>query len=144
MYDTSTGEIAYSSSATTANKTFIIDHPLDDDKYLVHACLEGPEAGVYYRGEGEILPGTKYINIELPKYTSAFSDFTINITQIIENDDDDINTYASGRVIDNTFKVYGKPGKFNWMVFAKRSDIKVEPNKSDIIVRGDGPYKYVV
>ena len=35
-------------------KTFIINHPLDDSKYLVHACLEGPEAGIYYRGDGEI------------------------------------------------------------------------------------------
>jgi len=33
------------------SKTFVREHPLNKDKYLVHACLEGPEAGVYYRGE---------------------------------------------------------------------------------------------
>jgi hypothetical protein len=34
------------------SKTFIIDHPIKKDKYLVHACVEGPETGVYYRGKG--------------------------------------------------------------------------------------------
>ena len=28
-------------------KTFIIEHPQDTEKYLIHACLEGPEVGVY-------------------------------------------------------------------------------------------------
>ena len=35
-------------------KTFVIDHPDDENKYLVHVCLEGPEAGVYYRGKAEV------------------------------------------------------------------------------------------
>ena len=33
--------------ATGPSKSFIIDHPTDPSKYLVHVCLEGPEAGVY-------------------------------------------------------------------------------------------------
>ena len=49
VYDTNTGEILYQTA-----KTFVIPHPLKNDKYLVHACLEGPEAGVYYRGTGKI------------------------------------------------------------------------------------------
>ena len=45
MYDTATSELWYSgSNAGSANKTFVIDHPDDSDKYLVHVCLEGPEA----------------------------------------------------------------------------------------------------
>lgn len=31
-------------------KNFQIPHPLKEDKDLVHACLEGPEIGVYCRG----------------------------------------------------------------------------------------------
>jgi len=28
-------------------KMFVIEHPLDKEKLLAHACIEGPEAGVY-------------------------------------------------------------------------------------------------
>ena len=56
-------------------KSFIIDHPDDSSKYLVHVCLEGPEAAVYYRGKGEItnnnsvviyLPAVSYTHLTLP------------------------------------------------------------------------------
>ena len=43
-------------------KTFIIDHPIDKNKYLVHGCLEGPEFGVYYRGKSEILLKSNFDN----------------------------------------------------------------------------------
>ncbi len=41
-YNTTTNEISSNSA-----KTFVINHPTKPDSYLVHACLEGPEAGVY-------------------------------------------------------------------------------------------------
>jgi hypothetical protein len=69
IYNTTTNEIAYST------KTFVIDHPLNPEKYLVHGCLEGPEAGVYYRGLGTIY--NNICVITLPKYTEKFYDFTI-------------------------------------------------------------------
>ena len=27
-------------------KSFVIQHPINTNQYLVHACLEGPESGV--------------------------------------------------------------------------------------------------
>ena len=33
---------------------------------MVHGCLEGPEAGVYYRGKGEIPEGEDSVVITLP------------------------------------------------------------------------------
>ena len=53
-------------------KTFIIDHPVDDSKYLIHSCLEGPEAGVYYRGRGEII-NNKSTEIILPNYVESLA-----------------------------------------------------------------------
>ena len=45
-------EIVRSTVATSnGNKTFVIQHPTNTNKYLIHACLEGPESGVYYRGK---------------------------------------------------------------------------------------------
>jgi len=50
-----------------AAKSFIIDHPKEPEtKHLVHVCLEGPEAGVYYRGKGEIT-NNETVEISLQK-----------------------------------------------------------------------------
>lgn len=43
-------KIIYTEVLMARSKNFVIDHPLKKDKKLVHACLEGPENGVYIRG----------------------------------------------------------------------------------------------
>ena len=121
-------------------KSFIINHPVDEEKYLVHACLEGPEAGVYYRGIGEIIDNQSSI-VELPYYVDKFStDFTIQITPIYNGK---INILNVSEVSNNTFTVYGENCKFYWNVYGKRLDINVDPLKSDVDVKGSGPYLYI-
>lgn len=139
-YDPVSKEITHVST-----KTFVIDHPNHQDKYLVHACLEGPEAGVYYRGKGEITNGEETI-IYLPEYTKYFTDFTIDITSIGKYNKT-IYSVSEVEQIEETgnlkFSVYGSNGSFFWKVFGKRQEIEVEPSKSDVIVKGDGPYTYI-
>jgi len=141
-----TGPTGASSSITgpTGAKSFIIDHPLyPNDKYLIHMCLEGPEAGVYYRGQEEIHSFPFEMEIQLPDYVPVFaSDFTVFLTGI-----NNLNLYSASLVDNNTgkFKVYSDNiGKFHWMVYGKRKDciFDIEPNKEDIIVYGNGPYMY--
>ena len=136
-YNSTTKELTYNNA-----KSFIIDHPIDSNRYLVHACLEGPEAGVYYRGKSEIT-NDESVEIVLPDYTRTFSDFTVQITPLCNNSNN-IITYGSSDVVDGKFTVYGKNGKFFWMVNALRQSIITEPLKEETEVRGDGPYKYVV
>lgn len=134
-YDDATNEIQYNPV-----KTFVIDHPTDTSKYLVHGCLEGPEAGVYYRGRGEITNNT-FVNITLPNYVSSFtSDFNVQITPIYNGQD---LVYKVTDVVNNKFQVYGKNGSFFWVVYAKRHTINVEPLKQSVTVLGEGPYKYI-
>jgi hypothetical protein len=141
FYDTATYEVTYGA------KSFVIDHPLDAaNKYLVHACLEGPEAGVYYRGKGEIINGTSVI-IHLPEYFGTLckdaDDATVQVTHIY---DGKIKAFSAGEVDleNNAFTVYGENGRFNWLVHGKRGNIRVECDKSTTNVKGDGPYKYIV
>jgi hypothetical protein len=141
-YNTSNGEITYNTT-----KTFVIDHPNDpENKYLVHACLEGPEAGVYYRGKGEIVNGTSVV-IHLPEYFGTLcnnpDDATIQITHIY---DGKVKVFSASEVNleTNTFTVYGENGRFNWLVHGKRGNIRVESNKDSTNVGGDGPYKYII
>ena len=141
QYNTLNGEITHNS-----NKTFVIDHPIRPNKYLVHACLEGPESGVYYRGKGEIVNGTS-VDVQLPAYVGALcpgADFTVQLTPIYDGTIRTSMLYASE--VDpatNTFRVYGENGRFNWLVHGKRFDIDVEPNKTDVNRHGDGPYTYL-
>ena len=125
----------------TGDKTFIIDHPNDTARYLVHGCLEGPEVGVYYRGISEITDNDSVI-IYLPSYVSGWAtDFTIYVTPIY---DGKIKNYASSNVETNgTFKVYGENGKFNWIAMGKRRSLNAEPLKTEIGVKGFGPYKWI-
>jgi hypothetical protein len=127
----------------TGGKTFVIDHPIDKNKYLVHACLEGPESGVYYRGEG-IISNNNFTTIELPNYVDKLaSNFTVNITPIYhENAEENFNLKCS-RVVNNKFNVYGKNCSFFWLVYGKRLELDVEPYKSKINVKGDGPYTWI-
>jgi hypothetical protein len=140
MIDTATN-IIYSSTATSVEtKTFVIEHPTNDNKYLVHACLEGPEAGVYYRGKGEIT-NNEYVEIKLPHYAEKLAhDFTVQITPIYGNK---IVTLNSSEIENNAFKVYGENSKFHWTVYGNRHDINVEPDKDTVNVKGDGPYLYI-
>jgi len=141
MVDTGTG-IIYNSSVTGSSdiKTFVINHPTIDSKYLVHACLEGPEAGVYYRGKGEIT-NNECVEIKLPHYVEKLArDFTVQITPIYGTK---IVTLNSSEIENNAFKVYGENSKFHWTVYGNRHDINVEPDKSAVNVKGDGPYLYI-
>jgi hypothetical protein len=138
-----------SSGNYTAYKQFTIDHPLEKDKYLMHACLEGPEAGVYYRGTSFFDPLEKYREIALPDYVDAFTtEFTVHLTPIIEEADDDdfpaIPTLAASRVKKGKFRVYGTTAcHFDYLVMAKRGSINVEPLKSEVNVKRLGPYTWL-
>lgn len=139
VYDVSTQKVTYNSA-----KTFVIDHPDDSNKFLVHACLEGPEAGVYYRGKASIENG-EYVTIALPAYVDKLAkNFTVHLTQIYDaNKKDEHFVLKSTEVENNRFSVYGLNCKFFWIVYGERHSIEVEPEKSAVSVEGSGPYRWV-
>ena len=144
-YNVNTSEITYSDG-----KTFVIPHPINKDKHLVHACLEGPEAGIYYRGLSKI-ENSRFTMIELPEYVKHIGkDFTVQITQLGDENTANVGLLAS-MVIDGKFKVsYPSSTKetlpsveFCWHVYGKRGDVEVEPLVSSVKVNGSGPYKWL-
>ena len=123
-----------------AVKSFIIDHPIDLSRYLVHACVEGPEIGVYYRGEATVTDDES-VDITLPDYVKYIAyDYTVQITPTTPT------VYSTSEVDNGTgvFTVYGKNGSFYWSVYGTRGTISVDPRRDAIRVKGDGPYKYIV
>ena len=133
QWSTSTKEVTYDTA-----KTFVIDHPDDKEKYLVHGCLEGPEGGVYYRGRGEV--GTPVI---LPKYVPNLikGEPTIQVTPIYNGSVRTLNCSEYDNK-SNSFEVFGTEGPFYWTFTAKRCDVNVEPTKAETNVSGDGPYLF--
>jgi len=151
-YDTgATSEISVNSA-----KTFVIDHPLrPETHYLVHACLEGPEAAVYYRGEVTLAKNTSQVTVSLPKYMTALaSDFTAQVNVLHEEEegeDPGTDFYVS--------RVDGKSGEFtitltdvnsvkndiefSWFVMGRRQHITTEPLKSLTRKQNIGPYSWV-
>lgn len=74
------GGIIFGRNLSGVTKYFNIEHPTKEDKRLVHACLEGPENGVYVRGRL-----TNSNIIELPEYWTGLVDpetITVTLTQI--------------------------------------------------------------
>jgi hypothetical protein len=146
VYDTVAAEIRYNNTA----KSFVIEHPSKNNHYLVHACLEGPEAGVYYRGEIEMCNKLKdkYVAVvELPDYVIKLAkEFTVHVNPVVDFNDDEFEftQVATSTVKNGKFKIYtNNPCKVNWLVFGKRFDINVEIDKNEVEVKGDGPYKWI-
>ena len=114
-------------------KAFTIQHPIEEEKWLVHSCLEGPEAGVYYRGK-DVAPTT----VKLPEYATKIADnFTVQITPIGQP-----RMMSSTEVNEDGFFDVMGDGKFHWHVTGRRLEIDPEPRKDSIIVNRWGPYTW--
>lgn len=106
-------------------KNFRISHPVEPvTKVLVHAALEGPEAAVYYRGEGQLVNGE--IKIGLPGYFEALTHKkgrTVHLTPIGGWSP----LYVADQVEGGAFTVRCDAGhpqqRFYWEVKAVRADV---------------------
>jgi hypothetical protein len=87
-------------------KTFAVPHPTDEGKNLVHACLEGPENGVFYRGE--VTTANGMAEVTLPDYFDALTftdDRSILLTQVFEGDLQEFALLAATRVVGGKFRI---------------------------------------
>ena len=131
-------------------KHFTIDHPLDPQgRKLVHASIEGPEAGVYYRGEAELDNGEA--SVDLPAYFEALTRAehrTVLVTPILD-DDGSACPLAVSAVQNGQFRVRAldkreQRQRFYWEVKAVRADIEpveVEIERNEPDMRGSAPWR---
>ena len=135
----------------TGAKTFIIDHPADPRRYLVHATLEGPEGAVFYRGSARLENGRA--EVALPSYFERLthtSDRTVILTNIDGFDRLAVETQRDGKIANGRFVVISdNPNSaqaFDWEVKAVRKDVPRlvdAPLKTEISVAGFGPYTFI-
>lgn len=156
----------------TVTKTFVIEHPSDKSKYLVHATTESPHNGVEYWGTTTLQDGEGVV-VELPDYfepLTAEAGRAVLLTPILNEPDRPRPSWAQPKnaeplvpmtLIPNVAASYPKGGRFrvvaqgscppllevSWLVKAIRRDVpelNVEPKKSDYVLLGDGPYTFLV
>lgn len=136
-------------------KAFVIPHPVDDDRWLVHGCTETPDAMVEYTGTTETTDGQAVV--ELPPYFEALTredSRQTQVTQILPDtagpDGDVLYRVAASTPKDGRFRIAcdGPDGtRVAWKVTAPREvagGFAVEPLRSEVTVTGDGPYRYIV
>jgi hypothetical protein len=101
-------------SATT--KSFVIDHPTKPGYKLRHGSLEGPENGVYVRGQ------TQENVILLPDYWAGLVDedsITVNITPIGRDQGIYVESWDVSRVV-----LSGTAINCFYTVYAERKDVE--------------------
>jgi hypothetical protein len=144
-------QIMLVNTATNVFKNFVIAHPTDPARYLVHATLEGPEGAVYYRGSAQLTRGRA--EVALPHYFESLTrrdGRTIQLTNVDGFDPLAIHTQDGEQIRNGRFvvvsNVAGSTQRFDWEVKAVRADgppLDAEPLKSDTTVGGFGPYTFV-
>ena len=102
-----------------SSKSFLIDHPTQSDKKLMHACIEGPEHGVYFRGKSQDS------GIQAPEYWSGLvhiDSMTVDVTPIGPNQ----SIYVD-RIEDNGDVYVGantdEPLNYFYVIYGERKDI---------------------
>lgn len=142
-------------------KNFVIDHPSDSEKRLVHACTETPEAAVEYSGVVTVDQWGSLIEVQLPDYFEALTHIEGRQVwlQAMLPSIDPLESVSLFPYMPRTIPSYPKNGKFYishdafagatiaWKVKAVRKDVPqftVEPSKASTTVGGSGPYTYLV
>jgi len=134
-------------------KNFVIEHPDDKDRWLVHGCTESPVPGLEYSGT-IVLEKDYWAEVELPDYFESLAAEEGRQTSVFVQLPDDGSIYP---YIPRAIASRPKNGKFristdafagtiiSWRVFAHRKDVSfpVEPLRTEFARRGSGPYTYV-
>lgn len=137
----SVGPINFTCSAfnSTGPKNFVIQHPLYDNRLLVHSAMEGPSVDVFYRGSSSLINGQA--KVYLPDYFEALckeSNRTVVVTPKISESGDTCSMATSpvslgSFVVKSQSCTDGCEHEFDWLVIAERNiDITVEPLKEDL------------
>ena len=101
------GNCVASGFYTSGAKAFRIEHPLDPEQMLTHACIEGPENAVFYRGEIVTVDGNA--EVTLPDYFEELTfaeDRSVLLTQVASDGlFTEFSMLMASRVVDGKFTI---------------------------------------
>jgi len=118
-YSSPSYKLHVNGSIVGSYKSFLIDHPTKEGKQLMHSCLEGPEHGVYLRGQSDLNI------IKMPDYWKGLvhiDTMSVTLTAIGPNQNIYVDSIAENgdvAVGSNT----EEPLNYFYVVHAERKDI---------------------
>jgi hypothetical protein len=124
------------------SKNFTIQHPYDEDRYLIHSALEGPTTDVFYRGK---VYCDKFVTVKLPLYTNKWINFHVQITPIGKTKQMFIDDIIVENNKEPCFNIHGDDACWvYYLVIAERKECAYDPEplKKDIEVNTWGPYSW--
>ena len=128
-----TGDLWIGGSVTKASGSFMIDHPLDDDKYLIHGFVEAPRYDLIYRGKATLSSGTATADIDTDSNMSdgTYVALTKNSQVWVQNKTGwaAVKGSVQGNQVVITCQDDTSTDEIDWLVVAERNDAFV---KSDL------------
>jgi hypothetical protein len=119
FYPGDTAQVFVDGILQATAKAFKIKHPTKDEGYLMHGCLEGPEYGIYLRGNTQT---NNSIKIFFPDYFNALSN---NITAVVTSESYIPFKYIlfDGGIQIKLLFPWIKKIKFSYIIIASRTDV---------------------
>ena len=115
---------------TGASKNFVINHPLDEDKVLIHTCIESPQADLHYSGTTRLVAGKALIDIDVdscphsPMDLGTFAKLTRNPRVFLQNADgfDRVRGKVRAGILEVFCENPKSTDEVHWLVIAERRD----------------------
>jgi hypothetical protein len=127
---------------SATNKQFQITHPLNENKWLYHTSIEGPQADLIYRGKLNLINGEGSSNIDVSSRLTngTFNELTRNPQLLLQNNDS--FDRIKGKIENGNVYVVSEnensSASVDWTVIAERCDTEILTGGT---YGGDGKYK---
>jgi hypothetical protein len=132
-------DVIISGNMSAGSKNFIIPHPLDEEnRVLIHTCIESPKAGLHYSGKVKLDKGEATVLIDIescpesPMTEGTFEALTRNPRVHLQNNDN--FDRVKGRVIGGTLEIECENNKSSaeicWLVIAERKDNTITQSRT--------------
>jgi hypothetical protein len=134
--------LAVNGTLSAGTKQFQITHPLNENKWLYHTAIEGPQADLIYRGKLNLINGEGSSNIDVSSRLTngTFNSLTRNPQLFLQNNDS--FDRIKGKIENGNVYVISEnqnsSASVDWTVIAERCDTEVLTGGT---YGGDGKYK---
>jgi len=116
--------------SVTGSKQWRIEHPILNDKDLIHSCIEGPRADNLYRGRAKLINGECIVNIDSEcNTTGGMADGTFvlinkNIQVFVNNNEtfDRVIGKIEGNKLHIKCENINVDNMIDWLVICERND----------------------
>jgi len=150
------------SGSSVPIKQFTIQHPIHEDRWLQHACLEGPTADIYQRGSCPISVESGSCYVSLPDYWWELVEpdtITVQLTPrngpiqsywwSLDKENHGLRVHWHRTQSSSNFNgvirnEFGEMIYIDYMVQGRRKDARFnpEPRKTEVVIHRVGPYSW--